>query len=318
MKIKPVVKGLLTFIPGMQSILPSTGTGGTNSAYWCYGIWLKHLTLLWENGTHTIPNTIAELGPGDSIGTGLAAMLCGANNYYAMDVVKHSNIETNLVIFDELIELIKSRAKRPTKGWPDIDKYYDDTLFPSHILTDELLEETLSEKRISAIRNAIKNPEYQNEGVTIKYMVPWSADNTIEEETVDVILSHSVLQEIAELEGAYRALYLWLKPNGMMTHQIDFGAQYFADTWNGHRAYPEFLWTIIKGRRPYLINRQPPSVHVDFLKKNKFKITCLLKSYREDGIPRSKLSAYWRNITDDDFTCDGAVIQAKKQVPGAE
>ena len=32
MKIKSVIKGLLTFIPGIQKILPQKGTGGTNSA----------------------------------------------------------------------------------------------------------------------------------------------------------------------------------------------------------------------------------------------------------------------------------------------
>ena len=116
MKMRPVVKGLLTFIPGMQRILPKGAGGDTDSAYYCYGVWLKHLTLLWENGLRSMPNTIAELGPGDSLGIGLAALLCGANNYYALDVKEYSHIETNLKIFDELVALFKSHAKRPIKG----------------------------------------------------------------------------------------------------------------------------------------------------------------------------------------------------------
>jgi len=80
MKITPVVKGLLTLVPGISGILPKPGTGGTNSALYCYEVWLKHLTMLWENGMRFLPNTLAELGPGDSLGVGPAAMLSGINN----------------------------------------------------------------------------------------------------------------------------------------------------------------------------------------------------------------------------------------------
>ena len=125
-KAGPVVKGLLTRVPGMKRILPVRGTGGTNTARYCYGVWLKHLTLLWENGMRSIPNTLAELGPGDSLGIGLSAMLCGVDNYYALDVVRHSNLETNLKILDDLVALLESRAARPAKGWPDIDGYLNE------------------------------------------------------------------------------------------------------------------------------------------------------------------------------------------------
>ena len=312
MKIRPVVKGLLTFIPGMQRVLPVKETGGgTNSAYYCYGAWLKHLTLLWENGMRSIPNILAELGPGDSLGVGLAAMLSGVNNYYALDVVRHSNIEINLKILDELVALFESRSERPTKGWPDFDKYLDDNLFPGHILNDDLLKASLSEKRIAAIRYALENPEHQNNEVTIKYMVPWSYDDSIiENDTVDVILSHSVLETV-DLESTYKAFYSWLKPKGMMSHQIGFSSG-LSETWNGYRVYSEFLWKIISGKKPFVMNRQPHSVHIDLIMKNGFNVICDLTRYRADGIQKSDLSNYWKNITDDDLTCSGAFIQAKK------
>lgn len=313
MRMRSVVKGFLTFIPGMQRILPKKTTGGTNSAYHCYGMWLKHLTLLWENGLRSIPNTIAELGPGDSLGMGLAAMLCGANKYYALDVKKYSHIETNLKIFDELVALFKSRAKRPTKGWPDFDKYLDDNLFPSHILNDELLKASLSEKRIAGIRNTLKNPACQNEGITIKYMVPWLNSNIIEKDTVDIILSHAVLEHVVDLEATYQALYLWLKPKGMMTHLIDFTSHGLSKQWNGYRTFSELLWKIIYGKRLFLINRQPHSVHINLILKNNFDVICDLQNYRTGGIQRSALSDYWENITDDDLACSGAFIQAQKQ-----
>ena len=131
---------------------------------------------------HSIPNTLAELGPGDSIGVGLSAMLSGVNKYYALDIVKYSKSETNLKIFDELVSLFESRSARPNKGWPDFDEYLDDNLFPSHILDENLLKKSLSNKRIAAIRHAIENPPHHNikGNIMIKYMVPWSEESIIE------------------------------------------------------------------------------------------------------------------------------------------
>jgi len=311
--IKHIVKGALTFIPGIRRVLPQKRTGGTNSAKYCYEVWLKHLVMLWENGMHSIPNTIAELGPGDSLGIGLAAMLSGVNNYYALDAVKYANNNFNLKILDELILLFQTRAARPAKGWPDYDSYLDDKLFPSHILTDDVLNASLSQKRIALIQNALTNPDSSNKEIIIKYMAPWSDESVINKESVDLIISHSVLEHVSDLRKTYQALRLWLKPGGLMSHQIDFGSHALSIKWNGYRAYSELLWKIIMGKQSFLINRQPYSVHIDIMKNNGFKIICNLKRYTmEDGIQRSQLSAYWKDISDDDLTCSGAFIQAQK------
>ena len=46
MKAKHLVKGLATFVPGSEHLLPGTKTRGTDSALYCYGVWIKHLTML--------------------------------------------------------------------------------------------------------------------------------------------------------------------------------------------------------------------------------------------------------------------------------
>jgi hypothetical protein len=58
-------------------------------------------------------------------------------------------------------------APRPSKGWPDFDACLDRNLFPAHILTDALLEKTL----------------------------------------VDLIYSHSVLEHVDDVAGAYRSCF---------------------------------------------------------------------------------------------------------------
>lgn len=312
MTVSLVIRGLATFVPGLRRIF-RRGTGGTTSASYSYAVWLKHLTMLWENGMRSVPNTLAELGPGDSLGVGLAAMLSGVNNYYALDVVRYSNTELNLKIFEELVALFKARAERPSKGWPDCDRYLDAQLFPSHILTEEVLERSLSDKRIGQIRSALLNSGSQTSGVTVRYMVPWSDSGVIAKESVDVVLSHSVLEHVVDLEATYRSLHLWLRPRGLMSHQIDFESHGLSEKWNGYRTYSELLWKVILGKRPFLINRQPYSVHAELIKKSGFNLICELKRRRADGIPRSELSAKWSDISDDDLNCSGAFVQAHKQ-----
>jgi len=187
MRLTPIVKGAATYISGLYKMRAKRRTGGTDTAAYCYDVWLKHLTLLWANGLRTIPDTIAELGPGDSLGIGLAALLSGVNHYYALDVMHYANMPRNLLIFEQLVTLFQQHAGRPTKGWPDYDQYLDANLFPSHILTASVLEMTLAPDRLAAIRAALVHPSPDADRITIRYMVPWHEASVIRQATVDLI-----------------------------------------------------------------------------------------------------------------------------------
>ena len=76
----------------------------------------------------SIPKVVAELGPGDSIGIGLAALLSGAERYFALDLVRYSGLEKNLEIFDELVSLFAAQAPIPGEQefpflYPKLDCY---------------------------------------------------------------------------------------------------------------------------------------------------------------------------------------------------
>ena len=64
---------------------PRAGTGGTNHARYCYAVWLRHLVALAEVGLPTDPDVVVELGPGDTVGVGIMALLSGAREYVALD-----------------------------------------------------------------------------------------------------------------------------------------------------------------------------------------------------------------------------------------
>ena len=308
MRAKSLIQGLLTYIPGSERFMPKRSTGGTNTARYCYGVWFKHLTMLWHHGITTMPETVAELGPGDSLGIGFCAMLSGANRYYALDVVEFANSEFNLRIFDELAEMFRTRTPFEPKGFPDFRAQLGETGFPSHILTDELLAVSLSENRLDAIRRSLKGEKVS--GISLRYMVPWS--DVIEPNSVDLVISHSVLEHVVDLDTTYRALNHWIRPGGVMSHQIDFSSHGLTREWNGYRAELEWVWRATMGRRPFLINREPHSGHRQRVLQNGFRLLCDLRHERDDGIPRSRLARKWREIADDDLNCGGAFMQAMK------
>jgi hypothetical protein len=77
--------------------------------------------------------------------------------------------------------------------------------------------------------------------------------------------SQAVLEHVDELASTYQELYRWLKPGGFMSHEIDFRCHRTARKWNGHWAYSDSAWKLIRGVWPYLLSRQPHSTHIELL-----------------------------------------------------
>jgi hypothetical protein len=307
LKIKALLSGLSTFIPWYDR---KGSTGGTDSARYCYSVWLRH-TVLGARSANTacVPRVVAELGPGDSIGIGLAALLSGAEKYFALDLVRYSRLEKNLEIFDELVSLFGSRAPIPDESefpflYPQLDCYD----FPAQLLGGPRLRGSLAAERVAAIRSSIARSDH--EGSMISYKAPWNAPGVIDEGTVDLIYSQAVLEHVDALEGAYAAMRKWLKPGGIMTHQIDFKCHGKANDWNGQWAYSDLAWKIIVGRRPYLLNRQPHSVHVGLIERSGFEILNDMVIRSASNLRREELAPRFRNLSDDDLTASGAFVVA--------
>lgn len=307
LKIKALLSGMATYIPWYGGKRP---TGGTDSARYCYSVWLRHLVLGMRCASAgSIPKVVAELGPGDSIGIGLAALLCGAEKYFALDLVRYSDLHRNLGIFDELVPMFANRAPIPDDAefpllYPKLDCYD----FPAHLIGEGRLRETLARGRVAAIRSSIEHCDV--EGSMVFYKAPWNAPDMIDDESVDLIFSQAVLEHIDDLEGVYAAMRKWLKPGGIMTHQIDFKCHGKANAWNGHWTYTDLLWRIIVGRRSYLLNRQPHSVHVNLIERCGFRILLDKTVRAASELRREQLSGRFRALSDEDLTTSGAFIVA--------
>ena len=316
MKLKQLIYGVATFVPGINQFR-SKGTGGTDTARYCYSVWLRHLIMAKKNGLDPYPKIVAELGPGDSLGIGLAALISGCEKYFAFDVVEHANVARNLKIFDELVVLFKNRTPVPgDEEFPNVKPYLEKYDFPTDIFDETRLQLALSKPRIEKIRISISS--FQEKESLIKYKVPWNDAACLEEETVDMIYSQAVLEHVDNLTGTYRTMYAWLKPTGYISHQIDFKCHGTATEWNGHWAYSDLMWKLIRGKRHYLINREPHSTHVKNLTEAGFRVLCDNKIMSKSSLCASDLAPRYKSMSDEDLTISGTFIQGVKAISSIE
>jgi len=303
--IKHILKGITTYIPGAYSAFSRKQTGGTDSARYCYSVWLRFMVMASKYDLSTCPGVVAELGPGDSIGIGLAALISGVSKYFALDVIDYANPERNLEIFDKLVEMFKNREAIPgVDEFPGVIPYLDSYVFPDYILTSERLKQALDDDRLRLIRQFIINT---NESTSmIQYKVPWNDADIIEKDSIDMIFSQAVLEHVDEPEFAYRQMYSWLKPGSFMAHSIDFRSHGFADDWNG------LTWKLVKGSRRYTLNRLPHSRHLSLMSELGFNVRCDLINRMSSTIGIEDIAPRFRSMDESDLTASTAFIQAVK------
>ena len=310
-KLRKMLGGMKSYLPKGSVILP---TYGTDSARYCYTVWLRHLKFLKKNGIIKFPEIIAELGPGDSIGTGLAGLIAGGKKYYALDVIERTDIERNMSVFDELCELFHKKTNLPDDlEFPDMNPKLIDDVFPEEIIIKQ--EVNFFKEKIEIIRKEIKTEKGRE---IIKYFCPWYDPNVIRNGIVDLVFSQAVLEHVDDLPRVYKAMYEWVKKDGMISHSIDFQSHGLSKEWNGHWSFSDFTWKIIRGNRPYLINREPLSSHIKAMKDAGFKILDVVRiiDYSEKkytgSINRNKLANRFKELSDEDFETTSAYICAKK------
>ena len=228
-KIRPIVKGTLTWIPILNAWRLRRGsTGGSDSARYCYSVWLRHLTVLDLYGFKVGGSQIGELGPGDSIGIGLAALLSGAAKYVGLDIVPFSARSDLQRVFNELVGMYLKKSPIPDHSeFPGVRPRLCSYEFP-----ERLVEWRDFEKRAEEIRSEIETR--LNRGELVTYRAPWTSPNDIALESLDLVFSQAVLEHVDDLENTYRAMCSWLKHGGYASHVIDFSAHHLSPFWNGH------------------------------------------------------------------------------------
>lgn len=292
---------------GLASPNPS---GMASSARYCYAAWLTHLIHARES-LFAPPQVVVEIGPGSSLGVGLAALLSGASRYYGLDVVEHATTENNLRVFDDLVPLFNRRASVPgSDEFPRFEGLLQSHNFPGGALGVDRLRAALRPERLERLRQAAAGV-----GTEVSYIVPWTHTD-IEEESVDFVFSQDTMEHVEDLSAAYKAMSRFLKIRGVVSHMIAFGSHGITPEWNGHWTFGDFRWKFYRGRRLYLLNREPLSAHIRLLRENGFEIIrqvrVSLGGRAGQSVSRSALARRFRHMSQDDFTCERAFIQAVK------
>jgi len=256
---------------------------------------------------------MVELGPGDSLGIGLAALLSGVERYIALDVIQYASDAQNLRIFEELIALFKDRAPIPDEAeFPLVRPLLPSYAFPADLLTSARLDVALHPARLELVRRGITNPAPRPRGGgPVCYIAPWRP-GVIESGAVDLVLSQTVLEYPPDLEGMYSEMCRWLEPGGIMSHEIDFKSIGMTVEWNGQWSCSDTLWRLAAGRRRHRLNREPHSTHVALMQRMNCRVVCDERTVQPSAITRAQLAPRFRHLTDEDLTTSSALIQAVK------
>lgn len=307
----PLARGLASYVLP-SSIFYRPGSGGTFSSEYCYSVWLRHLHYLIENKLFSSPNEIknvAEIGPGDSLGIGLSAIYTGAFNYYAFDVLKHANTEKNEIINSHLKEYFIAQ-----KDIPNTERQrFTAPSLPNYSFPEVLkpFSKVYYDSKSNEIREALIKGN--SEQVKIQYIVPWMNADKKDLKNIDLIFSQAVMEHVDDIEFAYREMFNWLRPGGVISHQVDFKTHEMTSEWNGHWFIGDAMWELLSHGRKYPMNRLPLSTHIQMIENAGFEIVFIKPVEKENSFKGQLPKVPNVVLTESDLVTSGALIQAIKK-----
>lgn len=308
-RVYPLLRGLASYgLPRQFFIRP--GTGGSHSAAYCYSVWLRHLVQLQLHGLiHSVGELkrVAEVGPGDSLGTGMAALYSGALQYTALDIIRHSDKDSNLQVNEQLLGLFLKKANIPHREFPDLSPVLSDYLFPEQLLSDS---DCSFRNCFNLIKQSVSSG-YRDDTV-IQYLVPWMQEGHTPINTLDLIFSQAAMEHVDDIDRAYRLMYNMLRQGGIISHQVDFRAHEMTAAWDGHFYIRPFTWRILAHGRKYPMNRLPLSAHLKAIAAAGFSIVSVEKQTGSRSSLKRKPAVPRTEFENEDLVTMGALIQAVK------
>ena len=298
-RVKTLLGGLATFLlPPLAEVMGRRNYPRVGADYY-YRVWLSHVCMADHFGCWEAPETVLEIGPGNSLGVGLAALLTGVRQYLAYDRNALLHPPTNPQLLTEIAQLYQRKADFAESG---SGLLY--TAFPHPLFSAERLACFLSPQWRQQLVDAL---EHRNE--LIRY---YNDPAAVAARSVDYLFSHSVLEHVDDLAAMYASMWQWLKPGGLMTHSIDFSSHGSSNHWNGHWTVPDWLWRLMKGKRRYFLNRVPLAQHQALLARQGFELKGVHSLTRASLLTRADLAPRFRDLPEADLTTSSAFLVARK------
>jgi len=315
--LRLVLGGLKSYFPTLHA--SGKGASGRPTAPYCYSVWMRHLSIITKSVPSFRPRVVVELGAGESLGVGCAALLSGADQYIGLDLAPRADARHDAQILDELVPMFAHHAPIPDERiFPNLLPKLPAYNFPNRLFADDGPRHIrIDTDRVQKIRAALLDRQdvlYDN--VPVGYAVPWGM-RTLDRQSVDLVLSQASLQEMAhesdrsELAGAFASMSRWLRKGGIMSHQIDFSFPLGAE-WNHHWHYPDGAWRVLRGNRQAFENRVPLSVYLQLCEEYDFQVVSV-KRVEQPGLPREKVAPRFRDLPEADFSTSSAHIVAVRR-----
>lgn len=273
--IKAVLKGALTYIPGVNKkidIKKKKTKHSAASAEFCYNLWLSILVFFNENGLKPNLKNIGELGSGGSFGIGICALLTGSVKYYALEIEEKFNVVDNLKMTDELVLLLKNKTPISNK-FKQLNIKISNYNFPEELIASKYLDQNL----ISSIRDDISS--YFSNSKHVFFISNWSIRPSL---GLDFIFSRAVMEHVSSPDEVYKGIAAHLKENSYMFHDIEHHSHGITKSVNGHFYISKFLWKIIYGKRDYFLNRWRFQDHLLAISNRKIEIINIQKKYSKE------------------------------------
>lgn len=288
-------------------------TGGSISAEYCYSVLLRHLFFIKNRFPNESFDSIAEIGPGDSIGIGIGALLTGFSRYYGLDAQCYAKQgDLNVKMFRELKDLFLKKHDIPNgPSFKSVKPYLEDYAFPHSVFDEGVIAGFLDEKRLHCIEKVLCG-EHHDE-ISVNYEVEYDNDS-LPYESCDLILSQAALEHVMNVDDTYNWMASWLRRGGLASLQIDFKSHGTSLDWNGHWTYSDEQWEIVRDSKTFRnINRLPISSHLKMLRSSGFEIEMVKAVEMPSRVRRRHLAERWKKIvSDEDMAISSAYILARK------
>ncbi|HAF30092.1 MAG TPA: hypothetical protein DCG75_13710 [Bacteroidales bacterium] len=266
---KSIIKGALTFVPGVSILLERKKKKSVHSgsiAEFVYSLWLSLLVFLQENNVAANLSKIGEIGNGGSLGIAFCAILTGSQEYYSLELRDNIDFSKNKKLLDELMILFQK--KTPIKKYENINIKIKSYNFPEELILPYQKQLELVGSLKQDLDNNLLNSNY------IRIVDQWESKPSL---ALNFVFSRAVMEHVLDPSEVYQAISKHLLTDSHMLHDIEFHSHGVTKQIDGLLRIHPFWWYIVFGKRSFFNNRWVMERHISAMGKNNFSIE---KSYK--------------------------------------